>query len=165
MILDELEVMDSLGQAVVVCPKDKWLTLAQELREAGYELLSDLTAVDQLDHWQDHDMRFELVVNLLSLSRNERLRVRVPIDEDELTVTSVTSVWPGANAYEREVWDMFGITFDDHPELARILMPDDWIGHPLRKDYGVGTVPVQFVEGGRSQQPTPVALPSRRGEV
>src|SRR5690242_19015853 len=108
MILDELEVRDSLGQSVVTCSKDQWAALARELKESGYELLVDLTAVDQLDNWHDHDLRFEVVANLLSISRRERLRVRIPVDEDEPTCPSVTAVWPGANGYEREVWDMFG---------------------------------------------------------
>ena len=147
MILEELDSADYLGQRVVMCPRDRWLDLARELREDGFELLSDLTAVDQLDNWQDHDCRFEVVANLTSVSKNERVRVRVPVDEDDAVCPSVTDLWPGANFMEREVWDMFGITFTDHPDLDRILMPEEWEGHPLRKDYGVGAIPVQFIEG------------------
>ena len=164
MILDELDVSDSLGQPVVVCPREQWLPLGRELKEQGYEILIDLTGVDQLDNWQDHDMRFEVVVNLLSISHSERLRVRIPIDEDDCTCPSITEVWPGANAYEREVWDLFGVSFTDHPSLERILMPEDWEGHPLRKDYGVGAIPVQFIEGGQATPPTPVSMPTRRIE-
>ena len=149
MILDELPVTESLGQRVVVCPRERWLDLAAELKDSGFEMLADLTAVDYLDNWPDHDHRFEVVVNLLSISRNERLRVRVPVDDDDCTCPSVTAVWPGANFMEREAYDMFGVTFTDHPELARILMPEDWVGHPLRKDYGVGAIPVQFLEDPR----------------
>ena len=148
MILDDLERIDSHGQHVVLCPVDRWRDLARELRDDGYETLADLTAVDQLDNWQDHGCRFEVVANVLSVSRRERIRVRVPVDEDEAVCPSVTEVWPGANFFEREVYDMFGVTFDGHPDLDRILMPEDWEGHPLRKDYGVGAIPVQFLEAG-----------------
>ena len=144
-VREELDSLDSFGQAVVVCPRDKWHDLAAELKASGFEMLADLTAVDYLDHWQTHDHRFEVVANVLSISTNERLRVRVPVDEDDCACPSVTDVWPGANFLEREAYDMFGIAFTDHPDLDRILMPEDWDGYPLRKDYGVGAIPVQFV--------------------
>ena len=148
-MLDELESQDSFGQRVVVCPSEKWHELAAELRDAGFEVLADLTAVDQLDNPTPHGCRFEVVANVLSVSRNERVRVRVLVDEDDASTASVTDVWPGANFFEREVWDMFGLTFSGHPDLDRILMPEDWEGHPLRKDYGVGAIPVQFLEDPR----------------
>jgi NADH-quinone oxidoreductase subunit C len=144
--LDELETGDSHGQRVVLCPKDRWIEVARELREKEFELLSDLTAVDQLDNWQPHGHRFEVVANVTSLARNERLRVRIAISEDDPTCPSIVHVWPGANVMEREVYDLFGITFSGHPDLQRILMPEDWEGFPLRKDYGVGAIPVQFLE-------------------
>jgi NADH-quinone oxidoreductase subunit C len=88
--------------------------------------------------------RFEVVVNLLRMRDRTRVRVRVQVPESEPTVPSLFDVHPGTEAMEREVYDMFGITFDGHPDLSRILMPEDWIGHPLRKDYAVGQIPVQF---------------------
>jgi NADH-quinone oxidoreductase subunit C len=88
--------------------------------------------------------RFELVVGLLSHGSRERVRIRVQVPESDPTVPSLFDVHPGSEALEREVFDMFGILFEDHPDLTRILMPEDWIGHPLRKDYAVGRIPVQF---------------------
>jgi NADH-quinone oxidoreductase subunit C len=90
--------------------------------------------------------RFELVTNLLSLSAARRVRIRTQLPENAAVVASVWDLYPGAEAMEREVFDMFGIRFTGHPDLTRILMPEDWEGYPLRKDYGVGRVPVQFKE-------------------
>ena len=85
-------------------------------------------------------------MNLLSLSQRRRARVRVQVPESDPVVASLWDLYPGAEAMEREVFDMYGIRFEGHPDLTRILMPEDWEGHPLRKDYGVGRVPVQFKE-------------------
>ena len=104
-------------------------------------MLVDLTAVDYL---RVRRVRFEVVVSLLSLEHNIRLRLRVPVPADDPTVPSLVPVYPGANFFEREVFDLFGIIFEGHPDLTRILLPDDWVGHPLRKDFAVGAVPVQF---------------------
>jgi NADH-quinone oxidoreductase subunit C len=100
--------------------------------------------------------RFEVVVNLLRFTDSARLRVRVQISEDDPTFPTLTNLWFGADAMEREVWDMFGIAFTDHPDMTRILMPEDWIGHPLRKDYNSGRIPVQFKgdKAGTSGGPT-----------
>ena len=99
---------------------------------------------DAVDWFRKKEPRFEIIVNLLSLSKNLRKTIKVQVQDDTLTIPSITDIYPGANFYEREVFDMFGIIFENHPELTRILMPDDWIGHPLRKDYGSGRIPVQF---------------------
>ena len=88
--------------------------------------------------------RFEVVVNLLSLAERRRVRVRVQVPESDPRLPSIYELHPGSEAMERETYDMFGIVFDGHPDLSRILMPDDWEGHPLRKDYGIGRIPVQF---------------------
>ena len=88
--------------------------------------------------------RFELVVNLLSLSQRRRVRLRVQVSEFDPVIDSAFDVYPGTEAMEREVFDMFGIKFNGHPDLTRILMPEDWQGHPLRKDYAQGNIPVQF---------------------
>jgi len=84
------------------------------------------------------------VLQLLDRQQRRRLRIRVQVPEDDPVLPSLFDLWPGTEAMERETFDMFGISFDGHPDLTRILMPEDWIGHPLRKDYGVGRIPVQF---------------------
>ncbi len=133
----------SAGDDVVRVGPEGLAKLAAAAREAGFEMCSDITAVDYLGKRR---VRFELVVNLISLRRNRRLRILVPVPGDDPAAPSLVSVYPGANFLEREVYDMFGIRFEGHPDLTRILMPDDWEGHPLRRDFGVGAVPVQFKE-------------------
>jgi NADH-quinone oxidoreductase subunit C len=119
-------------------------------KDAGFELCADLCAVDYLTHPGRtlppgiEAERFEVVVNLLSLSLRRRVRVRVQVPESDPTVDSVFALYPGTEAMEREAFDLVGVAFVGHPDLTRILMPEDWEGHPLRKDYGVGRVPVQF---------------------
>jgi NADH-quinone oxidoreductase subunit C len=100
---------------------------------AGYNFFEDMTAVD----WYPSVPRFQLSYHILSHTYKERIRLRVLVDEADPSVESITPVWPGANYYEREVFDLFGIRFEGHPNLRRILMPDDWKGYPLRKDYPV----------------------------
>jgi NADH-quinone oxidoreductase subunit C len=102
-------------------------------REQQFDRISSITAVD----WHPADPRFEVIYHLHSTKRNERIRLKVRVAEKNAEVESVTSVWRGANWYEREVFDMFGIGFRNHPDLRRILMPIDWEGYPLRKDYPV----------------------------
>ena len=110
----------------------------------------DLCGVDYLDHPQRAvpegvtPERFEVVVNLLDLRGRRRIRVRTQVPADEPQLPSLFDLHPGTEAMEREVFDMFGIEFTGHPDLTRILMPEDWVGHPLRKDYDVGSIPVQF---------------------
>ncbi len=98
-----------------------------------FNFLSDITCVD----WYPADPRFEVVYHLLSIPKKERVRLKVRLNSASPAVESLTSVWPGANYFEREVFDLFGIRFTGHPYLRRILMPEDWQGHPLRKDYPV----------------------------
>jgi NADH-quinone oxidoreductase subunit C len=122
----------------------------KKLVDDGYDMCADLTAVDFLTHPGRPlpagvtPERFEVVVNLLSITMGLRLRVRVQVPESDPTVPTLFDIWPGSEALEREVFDMFGIGFDGHPDLSRILMPEDWQGHPLRKDYDTGRIPVQF---------------------
>ena len=120
---------------------DDYKKLVESLKSDGFEIMVDLTVVDW---FRKKEPRFEVVVNLLSLSKNIRKTIKVQVPDENLTIPSITDIYPGANFYEREVFDMFGIVFENHPDLTRILMPDDWIGHPLRKDYGSGRIPVQF---------------------
>ena len=129
-----------MSQEIKVLPSD-YLSTVQQLNQDGFELMVDLTVVDW---FRKREPRFELVVQFLSTSKNERKTIKVEFSDEDLSVPSITSVFPSANFYEREAFDMFGIKFSDHPDLTRILMPDDWVGHPLRKDYGSGRIPVQF---------------------
>jgi NADH-quinone oxidoreductase subunit C len=103
------------------------------VQAAGYNFFEDMTAVD----WYPLAPRFQLSYHILSHAFKERIRLRVMLDEAEPSVDSITSVWAGANFFEREVFDLFGIHFAGHPDLRRIMLPDDWKGHPLRKDYPV----------------------------
>lgn len=98
-----------------------------------------------------HPERFEVVVNLLRLDDAGRLRFRVQVPEHDPTFPTITGMWFGADAMEREAFDMFGIEFAGHPDLSRILMPEDWVGHPLRKDFNSGRIPVQFTGDASSE--------------
>jgi NADH/F420H2 dehydrogenase subunit C len=138
---EDTRLEDSHGQDVLRLPRESLLDFARAAKEAGFDMCVDVTAVDWFRHRR---VRFDLVVNLLSRQHRRRLRILVPVPGDDPTVSSVVSVWPGASYGEREVFDMFGIVFEGSPDPTRILMPDDWVGHPLRKDFGVGAVPVQF---------------------
>ena len=106
---------------------------AATMQTAGYNFMDDLTAVD----WFPSSPRFQVSYHLLSHTFKEYIRLRVLLDEANPSVASITPVWPSANYYEREVFDLFGIRFEGHPNLRRIMMPDEWVGHPLRKDYPV----------------------------
>jgi NADH-quinone oxidoreductase subunit C len=146
-------VADGLNADVACFPtRGQYLDLVRSFCGDGFEMCVDLCAVDYLTH-PDRPLpdgvaaeRFEVVVNLLSLSRRERARIRVQVPESDPVVDSVFDVYPGCEALEREAYDLMGIAFRGHPDLTRILMPEDWEGHPLRKDYAVGRVPVQFKE-------------------
>jgi NADH-quinone oxidoreductase subunit C len=138
------------GHELLFPTREQYHDVVAAHRQAGFEMLADLTAVDYLGHPGREfpsgvaPARFELVVMLLSLAQVRRVRIRVQVPEDAAEVSSLWDLYRGAEAMEREVYDMFGITFAGHPDLSRILMPEDWEGHPLRKDFGVGRVPVQF---------------------
>ena len=107
--------------------------LLKEDSVCPFNVFSDLTCVD----WYPSEPRFELVYHLLSIPHKERVRLKVKLNSSSPAVETITSIWPGANYFEREVFDLFGIRFTGHPYLRRILMPEDWEGHPLRKDYPV----------------------------
>ena len=131
--------------------RDDYLSAVKALADEGYTMCIDLTAVDYLEVAErrlpedaDDAQRFEVVVNLLDLGNRRRIRLRVQVPEDDAVLPTLFDVYPGTEAMEREVFDMFGIEFSDHPDLTRILMPEDWVGHPLRKDYEIGRIPVQF---------------------
>jgi NADH-quinone oxidoreductase subunit C len=140
---------DSRGQSVMFVTASDYVSTITKLYTDGFSMCVDLTAVDYLLHGGRSvpsdvvAQRFEVVVNLLSLSKRERVRVRLQVAEGE-PVPSLFDIHPSTEAMEREVFDMFGIVFDGHPDLTRILMPEDWDGYPLRKDYSQGRIPVQF---------------------
>ena len=148
-------VTDSRGQLVLHPTRERYLEVVKRLADDGYAMCVDVTAVDFLTHpgrtLPDgiEPERFEVVVNLLDLTNRRRVRLRVQVPESDPTLPTLFDVHPGTEAMEREVFDMFGISFTDHPDLTRILMPEDWVGHPLRKDADPGRIPVQFkaVEG------------------
>ena len=149
--LSGVPVTFSRGQEVLHPSRGQYVGTISSLRAAGFVTASDLCAVDYLTPMTSRPLpaglapeRFEVVVNLLSLERHARIRVRVQIPESDPTCPSIFSIYPGTENMEREAYDMFGIVFTDHPDMTRILMPQEWEGHPLRKDYGVGRVPVQF---------------------
>lgn len=143
-------LVDSRGQAVVHVPRERYLEVMKALADEGFEMCVDVTAVDYLLAPERAlpdgvgGERFEVAVNLLSLSQRRRLRIRVQVPEHDPVVATLFDLYPGTEALEREVFDLFGIAFEGHPDLTRILMPEDWDGHPLRKDYEVGRIPVQF---------------------
>jgi NADH-quinone oxidoreductase subunit C len=139
------------GEVVLHPSRAEYLDLVRTLTEDGYLQCLDVTAADYLRHPGRTDLppgvepeRFELVVQMINHAERARVRIRVQVPEDDATVPSLFALHPGTEALEREVFDLFGITFDDHPDLTRILMPEDWVGHPLRRDYGIGRIPVQF---------------------
>jgi NADH-quinone oxidoreductase subunit C len=150
-----VEVVRTPGRGVdeVAFPdRAQYLDVVTQYRQGGFEQCADLCAVDYLSHIGRQlpegvgAERFEVVANLLSVSQRRRVRVRVQVPEGDAVLPSLFSEFPGVEAMEREAYDLYGIRFTGHPDLTRILMPEDWEGHPLRKDYGVGRVPVQFKE-------------------
>ena len=141
----------SRGQQVLHPRRDELLSVVATLRSEGFWMCVDLCAVDYLAFPQRCDLppgvdpgRYEVVVGLLDHTHAERVRLRVQVPADDAIVPSLVGIHPGTEAPEREAFDLFGIEFDGHPDMTRILMPDDWVGHPLRKDFAVGRIPVQF---------------------
>ncbi len=121
--------------------RESWLEVARYTRdEEQFDLLSDLTAV----HWPKREKQFDIVLNLYSFKKNARLRLKTQVGEGE-SVASVVEIWPTANWLEREAFDMFGVKFEGHPNLTRILLPDEWTGYPLRKDYDILTQDTDWV--------------------
>jgi NADH-quinone oxidoreductase subunit C len=124
---DEMTIYIERGAIREAC------ALLRDDAEYPFNFLSDLTCLD----WYPNEPRFEVIYHLLSIPKKDRVRLKVKLDGASPVVESLTSVWPGANYFEREVFDLFGIRFTGHPYLRRLLMPEDWEGHPLRKDYPV----------------------------
>ena len=120
-------------EMTLTVPRESIVAAALAVQQAGYNFLEDVTAVD----WFPASPRFQISYHIVSHKRKERIRLRVMVDEASASLDSITPVWPSANYYEREVFDLFGVRFDGHPNLRRIMMPEEWQGHPLRKDYPV----------------------------
>ena len=128
-----LEAIEDRKQAILTVDRARLVEISLHLRdEEKFDMLADLTAVD----WPKREKRFDVVLDLYSFAKNERLRLKIHAADAE-AVPSVVSVWPAASWQEREVFDMFGIVFSGHPDLKRILLPDEWQGYPLRKDYDI----------------------------
>lgn len=117
----------------ITVPGESIVQACEAVKAAGYIFFEDLTGVD----WYPQEPRIQLSYSLLSFRLKQRVRIIVRLDSDKLSAPSITGVWPAANFYEREVFDLFGVDFPGHPRLTRIMMPLDWEGHPLRKDYPV----------------------------
>jgi len=130
-----------MSSEIINTTVEEYKKLVESLHSENYEMMVDLTVVDW---FRKKEPRFEVVVQFLSISKNQRKTIKVFVDDEDLSIPSITHIYPSANFYEREAFDMFGINFLEHPDLTRILMPDDWSGHPLRKNYGSGRIPVQF---------------------
>jgi NADH-quinone oxidoreductase subunit C len=121
------------NEMTLTIPRESIVAAASAVQAAGYNFLEDVTAVD----WFPASPRFQISYHIVSHTLKERIRLRVLLQEGEPSVDTITDVWPSANYYEREVFDLFGVRFDGHPNLRRIMMPEEWKGHPLRKDYPV----------------------------
>jgi NADH-quinone oxidoreductase subunit C len=141
----------SRGQRVLHPARDRYLSIAGQLKAEGFLMCVDVTGVDALVQEGHRSLpdgvvpeRFEVVANLINHRERARVRLRVQVPADDATCPSLWSLYAGVEAPEREVFDMFGIVFVDHPDMTRILMPESWQGHPLRKDHAVGRIPVQF---------------------
>ncbi len=139
------------GQTVLHPVRDAYVATVESLRDEGYCTATYLTVVDYLTHPCRTGLpegvepeRFEVVVGLFDHARRQRVRLRIQIPADDPTVPSLFDLFPGTEAMEREAYDLFGVCFDGHPDHSRILLPEDWTGHPLRKDEGIGAIPVQF---------------------
>ena len=158
MIAEELVVEKgvSAGDAWVTVAADDNRAALAALKDDGFRMLTFLTCVDHLaDTSREWPARYEIIYQLRNLETREQLRVRAFVDGDPPHIDTVSDMFPPANWDERETYDLFGVVFNDHPELTRILMPDDWVGHPLRRDYPVGGEVVEFSEEHETWQTAP----------
>ena len=128
-----LDAKFHLDELTITVPRDPIREVCRTVQAAGYNFLETVTCVD----WYPTEPRFQVTYHILSHSLKERVRLCAMVDSIDPSIDSITPVWPSANYYEREVWDLFGVRFHGHPNLRRILLPEEWEGHPLRKDYPV----------------------------
>ena len=136
------QLQDFRAETALIVDRGKLVEVCETLRdEFDFDMLSDLTVVD---YWPAQEPRFHVVYHLFSIPTGMRVGLRVPVPGTEPTVPTIEAIYPNANWHEREIWDMFGIKVESHSDLRRILMPFDWEGHPLRKDYPLGYEEVQF---------------------
>ena len=129
------EIINALGETTVVVPREHIVAVCQFLKSPdnfAFDFLADLCGVDR---GPEEEPRFEVNYHLFSTTRHYRLRLKVLLNEDDVRIPTVTGVWRTANWHERETYDLVGVIFDGHPDLRRILLPDDWQGHALRKDF------------------------------
>lgn len=144
-------LVEVLGQEVLHPPVDRWFETVAALRDDGFCMAIDVTAVDYLAHPGRTDLpqavkpeRFEVVASFIRHNDGRRVRLRTQVSESDPVVRSLFDLFPGTEAMEREAFDLLGIRFEGHPDLTRILMPEDWDGHPLRRNEPMGRIPVQF---------------------
>jgi NADH-quinone oxidoreductase subunit C len=138
----QVQTYEFRGELSLILKQEQILAACQALRdEFNFNLLNEETAVD---YWPEQSPRFHVVYRVRSLPHNQMIGLRVPLDGNSPVMPSITGIYANANWFERELWDMFGIHFEGHPDLRRIVMPYDWVGHPLRKDYPLGYEEVQF---------------------
>ncbi len=136
------QTLERLDQVSLIVKPEHIVEACRALRdEFSFERLSAQTGVD---YWPQLEPRFHIIYQLHSVSKNIRLGLRVPVNGSDPCLPTIETIYPNANWHEREIWDMFGIRFEGHPDLRRILMPEDWVGHPLRKDYPLGYEEVRF---------------------
>lgn len=121
------------NELTITVGREDIIQACQVVQQAGYNFLEDVTAVD----WYPSEPRFQITYHILSMSLKSRLRLIARLNSEDAAIDSIVGVWPSANFYEREIFDLFGVHFGGHPNLRRIMMPEDWQGHPLRKDYPV----------------------------
>ncbi|MFW2384140.1 MAG: NADH-quinone oxidoreductase subunit C [Acidimicrobiales bacterium] len=147
----EHPMTSSRGQTVIHVPRDQWRATAEMLFADNWTMLVDITAVDFLTYGLARQLpedvvpeRFEVVASFVRFDTGDRIRMRTQVPENDPTLDSLYAIYPGSDYQERETYDMFGITFEGHPDLSRILMPEEWVGYPLRKDFAQGVIPVQF---------------------
>ena len=137
-------VLFDRGELTIFVPREKWLEVARALRDDAHLRYEGMMGLNGVHYPHDAGAELHSVAALQSFTHNRRLRVEVTCPDADPHIPSVCAVYPAADWHERETWDMFGIIYDDHPSLTRILMPDDWVGHPQRKDYPLGGIPVEY---------------------
>ena len=121
------------GEMTLTVAREQVVVACEALKAAGYNFFEDVTAVD----WLPSEPRFQITYHIVSMGMKQRVRLVVRLSGDDAAIDSITGVWPSANFYEREIFDLFGVHFGGHPNLRKIMMPEDWQGYPLRKDYPV----------------------------